>query len=435
MRLLSYTLILCAGAALLGPAPAPAHAEAVRLKSGKLLDVDAVKVLEDRINVTMHRDGGTARVDLRFALLDPRGLLELFDRHTDRKDAAQRLRSARVALGSDLRGEAAKRFREAAVLDAALAPERDAGLATLRMREATEGLGELEQRLRQGDDPHTAMALSAALLEGPQAAGLTTAQQVRARSLGALARRLFKRDQARAAKQLLADAPQPAAKPAAGAAPKAAAKGGAVAELFARVRGHEAKATTARDAAADPKISPRTALRHLEAAATALQHARRLVREAPASLVAEMTPHAERLRGLLVATYLDLADLYRGAGRFSEARARVRAALILDPGNEQAWAQRKLIESDLRRDPVFDDGALGGPAVQTYYYSPSPYYGSYLRRSGLGYPRSLYRSSRYGGLHGGFHLDLGSSHLHFGLGRGHSHGHAHGTRRVTGTRR
>jgi len=410
----------------------PARAETVQLRSGRTLKVESVRLGERVLNVTIRKDGRTARVDLRFELLDPRGLLRLFDRSTDALDGRSRLRSARLALEFGERGEAALRFQEAARLDPRLASERDAGLGMLRSLEAADALVDLETRLRAGSDPRGSLGLASALLEGPHSEALSAGQKMRIQALGDLAGRLLQREVLRRlqgeAKQAAAAQPgQPPASPAPapppGPAPQSSPVVDAAEEPIERVRGLARKAMHAREAAADPKITTRRAIRHLEVAAKALLDGRRLMRTLDMYASDESAQLSDDVRLVLVATYLDLADLYRQEGRFDAARARIRAVLILDPGNEEAWEQRQLIEDDLHREPVplQDPYArlIGGyglrvvyPTLFHGYYSPSPYYG--LGR----YPRAIH----YG--RGG--IFFGSTHF----GSGHSQTrHAGGRRR------
>ena len=86
-----------------------ASAETIRLKSGKVLDVQSVRVLDGRLNVTVRNDGQSARVALRFDQLEPRALLTLLDRYADPQDPAAQVRNARLALDYGLREEAAVR--------------------------------------------------------------------------------------------------------------------------------------------------------------------------------------------------------------------------------------------------------------------------------------------------------------------------------------
>jgi tetratricopeptide (TPR) repeat protein len=351
-------------------------------------------------------------VDLPFERLDPRGLLEIHDRH-GAQDALSRLRTARLALELDLRVEAALRFVQAAELDAALAGERDAGLAAIRAREAADAMLAVEERLRAGGDPRTVLTLTTALLEGPRREGLSAAQVRRVEVLAGLARRLVQRAQQQ---QAAAAAQPPAVAPVNLAVPP-----GLPADVAEGVAAEEARAREARDAAADPKVGARRALRHLEEAARALLAAKRTLHGVPAALADAAAPALERLRDLLVATYLDQADILRQVGRFDDARARVRAALILDPGNEDGLAQRKLIEDDLRRGP-YDEYR---PGVEIYDLRWHP---------GFGYVRTLpYGRGGYYGSH------RPHRHVHghggFALGRRFGSGHVHVVRRGLGRRR
>lgn len=409
-RFLLLLLAAIAGCVLALCRARPALAETLRLRSGRALRVDEVRVRERALSLTLRTDGGVVRMDLPFERFDPRSLLAALDRHLPAGDAAARLRTARLALELDLRGEAALRFHQAAALDPALASERDAGLAVIRALEAADALVDLETRLRGGADPRGVLALASALLEGPHRASLTPVQVLRVRVLAGLARGLVQRQ----------GEPQVAADETATPAPAPPVTAALPADLAARLRGEETKARTAREAAADPTTGARRAARHLETAARALLQGRRLLRGASAEVQASAEDVARTLHELLVATYLDLADLYRLEGRFAEARARVRAALILDPGNEQAWEQRRLIEEDLRVDPFVED-----PYYGLGYYDPLFHYD-------FGYPYGLrlpYRYARYGAYR------VPSAGGVFGLGFHHYRQAGRGSRRVVGTRR
>lgn len=365
VRLLSAVLALVAA---LVAAAAGARAEPVRLADGRTLQATAVHLRDGRVELTLHVDGGSARVDLPYARVDPDALLALWDAHTDRADAAQVLAGARLALRLDRRAEAVRRFRAVAALDPHLAAEAEAGLTTVRTRDAAQGLLDLETRLRAGSDPLAAAALAAALLEGPQGAGLTEVQRLRVRTLGRLARHLA----ARAAQPAVVA--QAAAAPAAHApVPPAAAPAD---DLQEHLTALETQARAAREAAADPDVAPSRARRHLEVAARALLAARRLLRQAPAARQAALAATAERLLDTLVSTWVELADLARQQQDFEAARGCVRAALLLDPGDEAALQQRRFVEEDLRRatEPGGDEG---GPGFESWIWSPSPWYVPY----------------------------------------------------------
>jgi len=437
-------LLLLAVGLLLGVAAAPAaQAETVRLRSGKRLEAASVVFRDGKIEATLVRDGGIARVLLRFDQLAEDDLLPLWDRTHAADDAALALAGAEFALGLGRRAEAVRRYEAAARLDTSFAAKRDAGLGRVRRLEAEDAMRDLEDRVRRGADPRGAVVLSEALLEGPHAAALDPKQTRRIRILGSLALRLAQREVVRATKadSVGASASASAGTPAAAVAPPAApaqepvvpAMGdAALAVIRDRVGAFAVRAADAREAAADPKVGPRRALELLRGAADAYQLARRLVREAPGALAAELGELGDDLRLALVATYLDLADLHRQEGQFEQARAHVRAALILDPGNEEAWSQRRLIEDDLAREPTPYDDAYR-PAVEFYYASPSPFYGYY------GWPRrtlySHHYGHHYGGLHGYGHIGRGGFHVGFGHGHASHGGHHHGGSRVVGRRR
>ncbi len=423
--------------ALLAALPPSAEAETVRLRSGKTLEAASVVFLPGKIEATLSREGGTARILLRLDQLAADDLLPLWDRTHDPKDAAAMLAGADFALALSQRAEAARRFERAAQLDASLASRREDGLRRLRALETADALRDLERRIRRGSDARGAVILAEALLEEPQVATLRPAQARRARVLGELARRLVARDDARTAAALAPAAPpfsvpvfpaalpdpkpdpQPVAKPAV----PAAAAGAPLKAIQERVAGFAKRASDAREAAADPSVRPRRALELLRRAGDAYLLARRLVREAPAAYGEALGELGEDLRLALVTTYLDLADLYRQEARYEAARAHVRAALILDPGNAEAWSQRRLIEDDLERatTPV-NEGYR--PAFETFYTSPSPFYGY-----GYGYGYSS-RALRYGGYrsYGGLVVGFRSGRLRIG----HQHG---GGTRVVGRRR
>lgn len=379
-------LLRSLGAGLLATAllSADARAETVRLRDGKALEVERVVFDGARVEVTMRRDGGTARVVLKLAQLEPSDVLPLWDRTHSPYDARDVLASADVALRLGAHAEAANRYEVAFRLDAALKPRRDAGLARIRAIEARAAVEDVESRVRAAHDLHGAVALARALLEGPGAADLPAAQRRRIEALAALAERVALRAAAREAEahapakssaatpvaEPVPPAPQPAPAPAAGPVSTAEA---VVAAIRDAVGALALRADTAREAAADVTISARRAIRHLEDAAGAWLLARRLVREAPDAAIPHLGEVADDLRLALAQTYLDLADLYRQERLFPQARARVRAVLILDPGNEHAWEQRRLIEDDLRAPPTTEGGWR--PAVETYVWSPSPFVG------------------------------------------------------------
>ena len=164
---------------------------------------------------------------------------------------------------------------------------------------------------------------------------------------------------------------------------------------LAPLRAQLAKAQHAREVAADPAVSVEDAMRHLEIAARELLDARRAahkirVEDLDEESATELEDLGLELRELLIGSYLELADLYRQRQLFEEARARVRAVLILDPGNEQAWSQRHLIEDDLREalQPIEDPYRYTIRSAAFFgWYSPSPYYGYCLAPRAVSYAR------------------------------------------------
>ncbi|MDA1196171.1 MAG: hypothetical protein O2894_13455, partial [Planctomycetota bacterium] len=143
-----------------------------------------------------------------------------------------------------------------------------------------------------------------------------------------------------------------------------------LAAVAARVSGFVTRADAAREAAADPRLSAARAIRRLEEASDELLLAQRLLREAPEPLRVPLAFVADDVRSLLLSTWVELADLLRLEGWYDDARARVRAALLLDPGNEAAREQRRFIEQDALR-PL--DSLEQG--VSFARWSPSPLWG------------------------------------------------------------
>ena len=350
-----------------------AAAETVRRKDGKVLEVAGVTFQGDRVEVVVEQGEHAARIVLRLDQLDPDDVLPLWDRTHSPEDAAAVIASADLALRLGQHGEAANRYEVAFRLDPSLRARRDAGLARIRAVEAAAALRDVEARVRAGADLRGSAALARALLED---AALSPAQRRRVATLARLAEKLADREDARAA------APAPAPEPPTPAEPKADAPAAtpappspdaALAAIRHRLGAFAHRADLAREAAAAVTITNRQAIRHLQTAADAYLLARRLVREAPATLAAALAEVGEDLRLALATTYLDLADLFRQEGRFEEARARVRAVLILDPGNEHAWELRRMIEDDLRNPPEPLDVPVR-PTVEWFVWSPSPYY-------------------------------------------------------------
>ena len=327
----------------------PAHAERIVLRNGYALDASDVSLTTDGVRATLRRGGGTVRVTYAYGRIEPLSLMRLLERHADPEDAAARLRMARAALEAGLYEEAVDLHEQAAELDPALGVLRDKALATVRARRVAEAMADIERLLREGEDPRDAATLAGALLVGPLGGSLRPVERQRVRTLARLAQRMVER-QAAAAN---AGAAQPAgplpAQPSAG--PPAPVD---------RLAALEAKARAARERAADPSLDDARALRHLEQAAVALLDARRLLQSLPTQIVTSLGDRPEALFELLLATWLDIADIYRLARWFDEAHTRIRAVLILDPGNPGALELRRLVQADLVGPALPGAGYLPG---------------------------------------------------------------------------
>jgi hypothetical protein len=350
-RLLAALLAVALGAGA-------ARAETVVMRNGDVLEASEVRLAPkgNGIVVTIKVEGGTASYTFAFARVDPASLLALLDARTPADDAAGQARLARIALEVGRRDEAALRIARAVALDLAFAPERDEIFTRIQELEVLDAVQSVERRLRAGD-PKGALVLAETLLDGGLGVGATDEHVLRVNALAELARRIL---QAKAS-------PTPAPAPPAPPGSPVPAPPGPLDEAAAL----EERALAARDAAADPAIPMADAIRHLEVAAKALLDARRLLAKILPPPTEEVAARKAAARDLLVATWLDLADLLRQAGDFGAALDRVRAALILDPGDERAWEIRRWIEEDLRLVPPLDTYftplapaypyALGGP--------------------------------------------------------------------------
>ena len=148
-RVLPRLLLACLGLGLAVPAAAD---DTIRLRSGKQLDVESVRVEEDRLNVTVRQDGVASRVELRFDRVEPREVLRLLDGQAEQEGGHAWLRAAQFAFDAGMHDEAAMRYVRAAGVDKSLTKARDEGLAKIRRTEATEGVRDLEMRVRSGKD-------------------------------------------------------------------------------------------------------------------------------------------------------------------------------------------------------------------------------------------------------------------------------------------
>ncbi len=410
-------------------ASTPASAESIVLKSGTKLKAAKVELDGDAVRATLRRDGGTAILTLPFARLDPQSLVALMGRHLPENDGASQLRIGRMALNAALYDEAVERFERAAVLDASLAKESEQGIDRVRALQVDNAIATLETMLRERR-PAEMLHDADLLLAGPLATLFSPAQTFRVQALSKLATGMLKNagvpvgapKQAQPIPMLGVPAPAPLDL--------------ATAAVLEKVSAYETKALHAREGAADPDISSSKARRFLNAAAKSLQQARKLLIKIEAPIPPAVLERAERVRELLVMTYLDVAELYRESGSYTQARARLRAVNILDPDNERGTEIAQAIDEDLRVPGYYES--------DLYDY---PFYTSYGRsrlHHGLYYPGRHYSGRHFGHGHG-VHGHYGNGSFHFGISHGgfgfRSHGHygashhGHHTRRVVGTRR
>ncbi len=421
---------LFAATALLVATALPARAERIHLKGGRVLDVDELEIKAKAVNVTIRKDGGTARVDLPFERLEPKALLALIDRHTDPQSGSARMMSARLALRLGMRAEATERFEQAAALDPALAEEGKAALAALAKREAADALSGLEKLLRAGGDPRAVITRAAALLEGLGASRFEAGELLRISTIARLAQMRFEQQVTDPAAGLVPEpgGPLPEPKPDAPQQPQPDpdAKPAPLSETAQRVLAELDKARHARDRAADPALSLERAVRYLETAARVLLDGRRALQQDPKAFGAETDDVYATLHALLVATYLDLADLYRQQGRYDDARAMLRSALILDPGNEEAREQRQLIEEGIRQEAREFEEPRGVAFYRITPWGIGPFFRPHYP---LGYGFGHHYGHPCGGYGGGVHIGIriGGGHAH--VHAGHHHG-GHVTRHV-----
>ena len=351
MRALSLAALAAASLALLAFAPAAA-AEEIVLASGARYDAQEIRILEHDVRFTVVLGEGRATMALPFERIDGDSLVGLMAARLDPRLGATHLRLARVALDRGLLGIAAHRFRRAAIVDPALAPERDAGLLAVRDAETALLLDAAERAIKQGRNDLAADKAREAF--GRAEAGTSLSQ--RARTIADLAGATAERDRLRAQ-----------AKETALAQAQAAATAAAYGDARGKARKHFDAALLERGKAADPDAGPSVVRRALESAETNLRDARRWLaaaRDRDPSRATEVDEDDRTAFDLLVATHVDLAEAYRLDGAFDKARDRVRAALVLDPQNTRATATLGRIETDLH--PVPEPAPYYGPYAPTY---------------------------------------------------------------------
>lgn len=356
-----------------------ARAEEVVLRSGTRYDATNVVLLPGdapgtgRVRFSFAIGAGRGTVELPYERLEPANLYGLAIARTDAKDPKGQLALAQFARDRGLLGEAEARYRRAATMDPALAPDRDAGLAAIATQRAEAALLAAEAEVKRGRSDLALPRIQEVLATAP--AGSPLAE--RATGLLALASKVVERDRARRAAE--------------DAARTAAAADAAAAMLASSLlRADQALEGAAKERArvADPNLAAATAQKALETAETRLREARRQLAVALSVAGARRAEVEARDRdafALLVATDLDLAELHRQGRRFDRARDYLRAAQVLDPENPRIRETHDRIEQDLRTPPPQEPE----PDPSPYWYGPTyPY----------AYPYPTYRAPTYGGV-------------------------------------
>lgn len=385
------------GAALLVVAGRAAWAEPVRLRTGATLEVTSIALEGEAFVLGLEIGAGKGTMKLPLAQVEPADLVRLLRPRTAPGDARGQVRLAHAALAAGLHVEAVERAAAAAQLDPLWAPEQERVVDAVRAAEAGDALREAELDLRLAR-PTAARTRLRLLLEDGVPVVPPDLEAQRARLLLRLAEAALKTS-------LAALGPVPPTPPAPGAgaaAPAPAPVDPAAAAALADAEAQRARAEQARERAADPALAAPKRERLLLDAATHLLHARRTLLALPATASADLGARLEGLRGLLVATWLDLADLARGACAWAAALDRVQAALVLEPESERAWELRRWIEADLHaplvlppEPPLLLDVGFGSPFARWGWPAPyptvfgsrppaGPYAGGYGHREGHG---------------------------------------------------
>lgn len=342
-----------------------ARAEALRLRSGEVLDVEQVELAGEALRVRVRAGGGTGTATLPLARVEPADLLRVLLPRTGPGDAAGHLRIARVALEAGQLALALEAAARAAALDAACLPAWAEVQEAVQARLAQDALAEVELDLRLGR-PAAAGERARALLEQGVPVVPPAAEAAKARLLLGLAQAAQAQGPPAGAPPAAAPAP-PALPGLAGPQPSAVVDAEALAQRGLR----------AREEAALPGLAAAAREARLAEAAARLLEARRLLLALEPGSVPGLVERLERLRGWLVATWLDLADLARAAGRPDLAFERVQAALVLDPGSERAWELRRWIEQAWAAAslPPAGPAAVGGLAPAWGLARPGPFAG------------------------------------------------------------
>lgn len=401
---LSVGLLLIVALPLLA---APAWAsESVRLRSGRTLALDEHKFEPEGLRIVQQVPGGTLGVRLAYPSIDPESLRTLFRTHGTTVEPSERIGLAALALTAGLPRISEQLFAACTEVDA-LREAALAGVQRSRRAVAEQTLRSITQEVASGADRHLVRQRMTALAQSPYAQSLTAAERQR---LGALERLVAPRD--------LPAAAQAAAPPQVAAA--------APPDPASLLRSRLGAAQALRERAADPGLSDRNVRTLLDRAALSLRRLRQEARTLPASVPAGVADDLARdSTDLLAATLVDLAECHRQAGRFHDARAHVRSALLFRPEHPSALQQRGLIESDLA------SLAASAPYYDPYYGNPHRYVWSPF---GRGF-ETYWIGSSFGGSTFGYYRPLRGTVRGFSLGHRRHRAHSSGGRRVIGARR
>jgi len=374
----------------------------VRYDAKDLAWVEGAGGHDGHVKFTYLVAGGSVTLELAMSRIDPWSLLSLKAARTPARDGRATLELARFAAAHGLATEATRRFRRAAELDPTLAPERDAGLRAIADIGLAKELAQAERDLKRGRSDLALATANDVAAKADPAGGLGD----RAKTLAALATRVLDTDRARRAAEVQARGEA-----------LAAAEKAAFESALARADKAILAAVEARAKAGDPTLPACEAVKTLASAEALFREGRRLLasgRSTAGDRIKELDGRDNEALGLLVATDVDLADLYRQQRCFDRARDYLRAAQILDPDNERVRDIREFIERDLAAPPVLVEEPMYGFESGTYfgggYYGGAIYGGGGYVGGGcatpLARPRAYvtpgFRGSAYGRVGGGY---------------------------------
>ena len=398
MRLSPYAPLLTASCALalllcgllLVATPAQA-ADSVTLRSGRTLTIAAHRFEAKGLHITQHVDGGTLGIRLAYRTIAPASLEQLLLAHAAGADAAKRMRLAAIALDAGLPHASERLYAQLAEEPKSAAAAND-GLKRARRAVATSALDNFARGIATGTDRALMRTRISVFADGPYVSHLTPLEQ---RRLAAFAR-------------LVEPAPVAATPAAAVEVPAPVAAPDALPAAAQKLRADIDTAHALRERAAEPDMSSKDVRSLLRRAASALRAARKAAKSLPADVPPEMAIGLRAVAtDLLVATYVDLAQWHRQAGRLRKAREYVRLALLYRPEHPGALQQRGLIEADIAAAAAYDpyDHAWlpYGHGFESYWIGPA------FRRSLFGAYR-LGRRPPYDGF--GWSTHLGSKRVH-----------------------